>query len=95
MRSPHVKSGDFFLFPFYNLAMGDLVGINKDRHLLVIILIKYLDKTYFRDRDRVIAWMDVPNPHFGNVSPRELILNGRANKVWQFIENAEYDRGII
>ena len=72
--------------------MGDLVGINKDRHLLIIILIKYLDRTFFHDRNRAIAWMDVPNPHFGNVSPRELILNGRAQKVWSFVENAEYER---
>ena len=75
--------------------MGDLVGINKDRHLLIIILIKYLDRTYFRDRNRAVAFMDCPNPHFGNVSPRELILNGRANKVWAFVENAEYMRSDI
>jgi hypothetical protein len=75
--------------------MGDLVGINKDRHLLVIILISYLDKTYFKDRNRVIAFMDCPNPNFGNASPRELILNGRAQKVWDFIQNAEYMRAEI
>jgi len=54
-----------------------------------------LDKTYFKDRNRVIAFMDCPNPNFGNASPRELILNGRAQKVWDFIQNAEYMRAEI
>lgn len=71
----------------------DMVRINRERHVLITVLIKYLDKTYFRDRNRTIAWMDTPNPHFGDVSPRTLILNGRCDKVWAFIESAEYERG--
>jgi len=78
--------------------MGDIVDIKrtimtKDRHLLVIIMLRYLDRTFFKDRNRAIAWIDCPNPNLGQLSPRVLIMSGKADKVWQFIESREYDRG--
>jgi len=65
----------------------------QERHLLVVVMVKYLTKTFFKgDRYRAVTWITSNNSHFSGQSPKELILNGRASKVWAFIESSEYDK---
>ncbi len=37
------------------------------------------------DQKKTIFWIKTPNPHFGGMSPRSLIVRGRYNKVKQFV----------
>ena len=67
-----------------------------ERYLIITILVKYLTKTFFKgDRYRAVTWINQNNSHFEGASPKELILNGRASKVWSFIESSEYDKAQI
>lgn len=45
---------------------------------------------FFGNSDKVIKWLDVPNPMFGGISPSTLIQAGRAHKVLEFIKNAKF-----
>jgi len=38
---------------------------------------------------KAVLWIMVKNPHFGNISPLQLIAMGRIHRVKQFIENAK------
>jgi Protein of unknown function (DUF2384) len=76
--------------------MGDIIEIKKisrERHILVIVLIRYVDKVFFKDRSRAIYWMDQNNSQLNGQSPRQLILNGNVDKVWSYIESREFDLG--
>jgi uncharacterized protein (DUF2384 family) len=37
------------------------------------------------DKTKTLFWIKAPNPHFGGVSPRDLILRGRQRKVHAFV----------
>jgi len=78
--------------------MGEIVELKKisrERHILVIVLLRYVDKTFFKDRSRAIYWMDQSNSNLGGYSPRQLILNGNVDRLWTFLESKEYDLGKI
>lgn len=38
--------------------------------------------------EKTLFWIRTPNPHFGGLSPRNLIVRGRYNKVQQFVQAA-------
>ena len=68
----------------------------EERNLLVVVLVHYLNKTYFKgDKNRAIHWMVSSNKNFNGASPKELILLGRATFLWNYVLNAEYERGEI
>lgn len=39
------------------------------------------------DPPKFLKWASTENPHLGNMTPKQLILSGRAHKVLQFIES--------
>ncbi len=44
---------------------------------------------YFKgDRPKTALWFQVPNPLFGNISPRDMIRFGRYKKVQRIIQSA-------
>lgn len=47
---------------------------------------------HFNDAEKAALWMTTPNPMFGNIAPVTMIKAGRAQKVLQFIEDAEKER---
>jgi hypothetical protein len=51
----------------------------------------YFDKikNYFNgDNKKAWTWWTTPNPALGMVSPLNMLRNGRAHKLKQFIDNA-------
>lgn len=43
---------------------------------------------YFQDINKTLLWFQVPNPHLGDYSPRDMIRLGRYNKLMRFIQTA-------
>jgi uncharacterized protein (DUF2384 family) len=44
---------------------------------------------FFHDEPwKTTAWLDAPNPLLGNVSPRDMVLWGRVDRLEQFVRNA-------
>lgn len=44
--------------------------------------------------NKALVWMATPNPNFGNVSPVQMIMNGRGHKVKQFVEDAIHNNHV-
>lgn len=63
-------------------AMQEMM--NKD--FLQIVVELY---SFFKDYDKVNAWLYTKNPHFGNIEPMQLMAVGREHKVLAFIKNAQ------
>ena len=42
------------------------------------------------NKDKTIAWFNIPNAHFGGSSPKELILIGKFRKIQNFIFSSQY-----
>ena len=44
---------------------------------------------YFKgDKTKTAVWFEVPNPAFGGISGKQMIIMGRIDKLLTFIENA-------
>lgn len=43
---------------------------------------------YFNDVEKAALWFQVPNPHLGNMTPRDMIRVGRFKKLFKFIQTA-------
>jgi hypothetical protein len=41
---------------------------------------------YFNDPEKSLLWMILKNPLFGNISPKEMIMLGRYDKVMELIK---------
>ena len=67
--------------------------ILKERFLVLNIIQKYLEISYFKNQFKAAQWLDIPNPHLGGFIPKTLILMGKADKVWSYILESEYERG--
>ena len=50
--------------------------------------------SFFNDEKKVVAWLTVKNPHFGNIAPLNLINRGKEEKVQQFIDNALWENEV-
>ena len=47
--------------------------------------------SFFKDADKTQLWFQVPNPHLGNMSPKEMIKLGRFKKLHKYILSAIED----
>ena len=43
---------------------------------------------HFNDPDKTMTWFQTPNPLLGNISPKQMIVLGRFNKLFEFIKTA-------
>jgi len=67
---------------------------NADRNLLLIIMTRYVSRIFFnKDRFQAIHWLQTSNINFKGDKPKDLIMNGNADKVWNFLESRMYDLG--
>ena len=62
--------------------MSNLV---KDRIKELGAAIEIVAEEYAGDIDKTKFWFNAPNRNFGGISPKKLILNGRAKKVFKFL----------
>lgn len=44
--------------------------------------------------DKAIVWMAAPNPMFGNITPTQMIMNGRGPRVKKVVEDAIEQHGL-
>ena len=44
--------------------------------------------SHFEDIDKTKLWFQIPNPLLGNISPRDMIILGRFNRLYKFIITA-------
>lgn len=55
-----------------------------------IILVYEMIKEHMKwGSDKTFLWLSTSNPHFGNISPAEMILRGRGHKVIKFIQTTK------
>lgn len=47
--------------------------------------LEFVADIFSGDEEKALFWIKTPNPHFGGVSPRDLILRGRQRKVHSFV----------
>lgn len=47
-----------------------------------------LDAFFDGDTVKVGAWLETPNPNLGGVSPNEMIVNGRVDKLLKWMQSA-------
>lgn len=59
--------------------------IDDDVSKIFDILMEYFNY----DGEKVLKWIDAPNPLLGNVSPGYLIQLGKAYKVLGFVQDCE------
>jgi hypothetical protein len=43
---------------------------------------------FFKDQEKTMLWFKAPNPLLGEISPRDMIRQGRFRKLLKFIDNA-------
>lgn len=48
----------------------------------------------FGEYDKIVVWLKADNPHFGYISPINLINRGKGKKVLEFIAQATHEREI-
>ena len=51
--------------------------------------LEFVAETFEGDLKKTKYWIKTPNLNFGGVSPRQLILRGKGQKVFQFVINAQ------
>ncbi len=61
----------------------------KERLSQLATAIELVAEALDSDPQKTRYWLKTPNPNFGGISPRSLILRGRANKLMQFIFSAK------
>jgi uncharacterized protein (DUF2384 family) len=44
--------------------------------------------SFFKDESKTMLWFQIPNPHLGGYTPRDLIRLGRFSKLMKFIQTA-------
>lgn len=44
--------------------------------------------SHFQDTKKTVLWFQTPNPMLGNISPRQMIIVGRFNKLLKFVQTA-------
>ena len=65
-----------------------------ERNLIIIIITRYVARVFFnKDRFRAISFMNTSNINFLGKSPKEMILSGKSDQVWNWIEGRQYDLG--
>jgi len=58
--------------------------------LLDLEIIYLLTEHFSEDYEKVAAWLETPNPNFGDITPLQLMRAGRSKKVLEFILNAKF-----
>ncbi len=48
-------------------------------------ILEFVAEIFSGDKNKALFWIKTPNPHFGGVSPREMIIRGRQRKVQSFV----------
>ena len=59
--------------------------IAKERVRELAGILEFVADIFTGDKKKALFWIKTPNPHFGGVSPRELIIRGRQRKVLSFV----------
>jgi uncharacterized protein (DUF2384 family) len=59
--------------------------IAKQRVRELAGILEFVADIFKGDQKKALFWIKAPNPHFGGVSPRELIIRGRQRKVQWFV----------
>ena len=50
--------------------------------------LEFVAEIFHGETTKALFWVKTPNPHFGGVSPREMIIRGRQRKVQAFVLTA-------
>ena len=56
-------------------------------------LVKMVMKAMGWDNDKTKLWFSLDNPHFGGISPDNMVKIGRGHKVEAFIRQAKEENG--
>ncbi len=48
-------------------------------------ILEFVAEIFHGESTKALFWVKTPNPHFGGVSPREMIIRGRQRKVQSFV----------
>mgnify|MGYP001571004288 CR=1 FL=1 len=59
--------------------------IAKDRLRELAGILEFVAEIFNGEAKKALFWVKTPNPHFGGVSPREMIIRGRQRKVQSFV----------
>ena len=66
----------------------------SERNLIILIITRYIARVFFnKDRFKAIHFMRTANIHFLGKTPHEMIIEGRSDQVWSWIESRQYDLG--
>lgn len=75
-----------------SVRYDDRIPKEVQEHLEQIANICLLVGEYFNgDAHKTALWFKIPNPLFGNISPRDMIRYGRYKKVLSFVVDAITD----
>ena len=70
--------------------------MNQQETLDTVLKVRSLIYQYFNgDSEKVILWLDTPNPNLGNISPDEMINLGRVENLLKFVEAQLEESGVI
>ena len=70
--------------------------MNQHETLDTVLKVRSLIYQYFNgDSEKVILWLDTPNPNLGNISPDEMINLGRVENLLKFVETQLEESGVI
>ena len=47
--------------------------------------LEFVAEIFHGNKTKALFWIKTPNPHFGGVSPRDMIIRGRQKKIHSFV----------
>lgn len=59
--------------------------VAKQRVMELAGVLEFVADIFRGDEKKALFWIKTPNPHFGGVAPRDMILRGRQRKVHAFV----------
>jgi uncharacterized protein (DUF2384 family) len=59
--------------------------IAKQRVSELAGILEFVADIFCGENKKALFWIKTPNPHFGGMSPREMIIRGRQRKVQAFV----------
>jgi hypothetical protein len=66
----------------------------SERNLIILIITRYVARVFFnKDRWQAVHWLNCSNINFNGISPKQMILDGKGDRVFDFIESRLYDIG--
>jgi uncharacterized protein (DUF2384 family) len=60
-------------------------NIAKQRVKELAGTLEFVADIFSGNKDKALFWINTPNPNFGGISPKDMILRGRERKVHSFV----------